>query len=172
MFAFVLTVFSCNRIKRKGDAVLEKTKQAASETKQKISDKANSLVDKVFPTYDTDKSDTENNKKRFKEHLQVDLSPDIRNIFAYGDFMGVDYKVLIAFTCDQATVDKIIAVKKMELTTTKDDNGLNFLDEFKWWDKDKIELLEPYKIGKEAEFWQYLWYDPKTKQAFYEEFSM
>lgn len=172
ILAFVLAVFSCNRIKRKGDAVLEKTKQTASETKQKISDKANNLVDKVIPTYDNDKADTESNKKRFKEHLQVDLTSDIRNIYAYGDFLGVDYKVLIAFTCDQSTVDRIIAVKKMELATTKDDNGLLFLDDFKWWDKEKIEMLEPYKIGKEAEFWQYLWYDPKTKQAFYEEFSL
>jgi uncharacterized protein (UPF0333 family) len=170
--AFILTLFSCDRVKRKGDAVVYKTKQAASETKQKISDKANYLVDKVFPTYDNGKADTENNKKRFKEHLQVDLTSDVKNIYAYGDFLGADYKVLIAFTCDQATVDEIIAVKKMQLTTSKDDDGLFFLDEFKWWDKDKIELLEPYKMGKEAKYWQYLWYDPKTKQAFYEEYSL
>ena len=170
--AFILTLFSCDRIKRKGDAVVGKTKQAASETKQKISNKANNLVDKVFQTYDNDKADTDANKKRFKEHLQVVLTSDVKNIYTYGDFLGVDYKVLIAFTCDQATVDKIIAVKKMELTTSKDDDGLFFLDEFKWWDKDKIELLEPYKVGKEAEYWQYLWYDPKTRQAFYEEYSL
>lgn len=170
--AFILTLFSCDRIKSKGDAVVDKTKQAASETKQKISDKANNLGDKVFPTYDNGKADTENNKKRFKEHLQIDLTSDIRNIYAYGDFLGADYKVLIAFTCDQATIDKVIAVKKMQLTTSKDDDGLFFLDEFKWWDKDKIELLEPYKVGKEAEYWQYLWYDPKTRQAFYEEYSL
>jgi hypothetical protein len=170
--AFILTLFSCDRIKRKSDAVVDKTKHTASETKQKISDKANNLVDKVFPTYDNGKADTENNKKRFKEHLQVDLTSDIRNIYAYGDFLGADYKVLIAFTCDQATIDKVIAVKKMQFTTSKDDDGLFFLDEFKWWDKDKIELLEPYKVGKEAEYWQYLWYDPKTRQAFYEEYSL
>lgn len=170
--AFILTLFSCDRIKREGDAVVDKTKQAASETKQKISDKKNQLIDKVFPTYDNGKADTENNKKRFKEHLQVDLTSDVKNIYAYGDFLGADYKVLIAFNCDQATADKIIVAKKMQLTTSKDDDGLLFLDEFKWWDKDKIELLEPYKVGKEAEYWQYLWYDPKTRQAFYEEFSL
>lgn len=170
--AFILTLFSCDRIKRKGDAVVDKTKQAASETKQKIRDKANPLVDKVFPTYDNGKADTENNKKRFKEHLQVDLTSDVKSIFTYGDFLGADYKVLIAFTCDQSTVNKIIAAKKMQLTTSKDDDGLRFLDEFKWWDKDKIELLQPYKVGKETENWQYLWYDSTTKQAFYEEYSL
>lgn len=170
--ALLLTLFSCDRIKRKGDAVVDKTKQAASETKQKISDKGNNLVDEVLPTYDNGKPDTENNKKRFKEHLQVDLTSDVKNIYAYGDFLGADYKVLIGFTCYQTTIDKIIAAKKMQLTTSKDDDGLFFLDEFKWWDKDKIELLEPFKVGKEAEYCQYLWYDPKTRQAFYEEYSL
>jgi len=169
---FLLTLFSCDRIKRKGNAVVDKTEQTVSQTTQKISDKKNHLIDKAFPTYHNSKADTENNKKRFKEHLQVDLTSDVKNIYAYGDFLGADYKVLIAFTCDQATIDEIIAAKKMQLTTTKDDDGLFFLDEFKWWDKDKIKLLEPYKFGKEAEYWEYLWYDPKTKQAFYEEFSL
>ena len=171
-FACILTLFSCDRIKIKGDAVVDKTKKAASETKQKINDQVNSLVDKVLPTYDSGKTDTETNQKRFKEHLQVDLTADVKNIYTYGDFLGADYKVLISFSCDQATIDKIIAVKKMQLTTSKDDDGLLFLDEFKWWDKDKIELLEPYKVGKEGEWWQYLWYDPEAKQAFYEEFSL
>ena len=170
--AFLLTLLSCDGVKKKGDSVVDKTKETVSEAKQKISDKKNQLVDKVFPTYDNGKADTENNKKRFKEHFQVDLTNDVKNIYAYGDFLGADYKVLIAFTCDQTTIDKIIATKKMQLTTSKDDDGLLFLDEFKWWDKDKIELLEPYKIGKEAEYWQYLWYDTKTRQAFYEEFSL
>ncbi|MDQ3279447.1 MAG: hypothetical protein M3Q06_14055 [Bacteroidota bacterium] len=170
--ASILTLFSCDRIKRKGDAVVDKTKQAASATKLKISNKVNNEVDNVFPTYDNGKADTENNKKRFKEHLQVDLTSDVKNIYAYGDFLGADYKVLIAFVCDKATFEKIIAVKKMQLTTSKDDDGLFFLEEFKWWDKDKIELLEPYKVGKEAEYWQYLWYDPKTRQTFYEEYSL
>jgi hypothetical protein len=145
-----LTLFSCDRLKRKGHEV----------------------VDKVFPTYDNGKPDTENNRKRFKEHLQVDLTDDVKNIYAYGDFLGIDYKVLIAFTCSQATIDKIIAVKKMHLTTTKDDDGLFFLDEFQWWDKNKIELLEPYKVGKDGEYWEYLWYDKKNKNAYYEEYSL
>ena len=67
---------------------MDKTKQSASETKQKISNKANNLVDKVFPTYDNGKADTENKKKRFKEHLRVNLTSGVKNIYAYGDFLG------------------------------------------------------------------------------------
>ena len=72
--AFLATLSSCDRLKRKGHQVVDKSQEKIGETKQKISDKKNKLVDKVFPTYDNGKPDTENNKKRFKEHLQVDPS--------------------------------------------------------------------------------------------------
>lgn len=170
--ALLLTLFSCDRIKRKGDDVVDKAKQAASGTKQKISDKTTHLIEKAFPTYDSYKADTENNKKRFKEHLQVDLTSDVKDIYTYGDFLGVDYKILIAFTCNKTTINKITEAKKMQLTTAKNDDGLLFLDEFGWWDKNKIEMLKPYEMGKEQEYWQYLWYDATTGQAFYEEFSL
>jgi len=171
ILALLLTVFSCDKIKRKGDVVVDKTKESVAEAKQKIGDKKDRLLDKVFPSYDSDKPDTKNNKKRFSEHLQIEPTSDIKNIYTYGDFLGIDYKVLIAFTCDQSTIDKIVAVKKMQ-RSTKDDTGLFFLDEFKWWNKDSIQMPEPYKIGQDAEYWEYLWYDPKSRQAFYEEFSL
>jgi len=168
----LLILFSCNRIKRKGDVAIEKTKHTLSAAKQKIRDKKNQLIDKVFPAYDLGEADTDNNKRRFKEHLQTDVTSDVKNIYTFGDFIGIDYKVLIAFTCDQSTVDKIIAANKMKLSTDKYDDGLSFPDEFPWWNKNKIELLQPYKVGKKGEFWQYLWYDAKTREAFYEEFSL
>lgn len=171
ILTFFLTLFSCDRIKRKGDKIVTTTKEAVSESKQKVGEKKDQLVDKVFPSYDSDKPDTKNNKRRFAEHLQIDPTDDVHNIYAYGDFLGIDYKVLIAFSCDQATIDKIVLAKKMQRTTT-DDNGLFFLDEFKWWNKDSIKMPAPYKVGKDAEYSQYLWYEPKSKQAFYEEFSL
>lgn len=170
--AFILTLLSCDRIKRKGDAVIGKTKQTVSKTRQKISDKKNQLVDKVFPTYDNWKADTENNKRRFKEHLQVDPTQDVKNIYAYGDFMGIDYKVLIAFKCDTATINKIVGIKKMTLSKEAYDDGLSFGAEFPWWDKKAIEKIKPYKVGKEYEYWEYLWYDHRNKVAYYEEFSL
>jgi hypothetical protein len=172
VLVILFTLFSCDRIKRKGNKIITATKETAAETKQKVSDKKDQLIDKVFPSYDSNKPDTKSNRKRFREHLQVEPIDDVKNIYAYGDFLGADYKVLIAFTCEKTTIDKIIAAKKMQLTTTKDDDGLLFLDKFKWWDKDKIEFLEPYKVGKETEYWEYLWYDPTTKQAYYEEYSL
>lgn len=171
ILALSLALFSCDSINRKGDKVFDKTKEQLAETTQKIRDKKDQVIDEVFPSYDSDKPDTKNNKKRFKEHLQIEPTADIKNIYAYGDFLGIDYKVLIAFNCEQATIDKIVNVKNMR-RTTKDDIGLFFLDEFKWWNKDSVKMPEPYKVGKDAQYWQYLWYDGKTKQAFYEEYSL
>ena len=170
--AFLATLSSCDRLKRKGHQVVDKTQEKIGETKQKISDKKNKLVDKVFPTYDNSKPDTENNKKRFKEHLQVDLTDDVKNIYAYGDFFGADYKVLISFSCDTATLNKIVKAKGMTISTTDNDEGLLFLDEFSWWDKKVIAKIRPLKVGKEYEYWQYLWFDKKSKNAYYEEFSL
>lgn len=171
-FITLLAFLSCNRVKHKGEAIVDKTKQTISETKQKISDKKDKVIDEYFPAYDSDTCDTKNNKKRFIDHLQIGLPNDVKHIYAYGDFLGADYKVLIAFSCDQVTIDNIIEAKNMEKSTKENDGGLQFMDEFTWWNKSKIEKLVPYKVGKEMEYWKYLWYDPKSKQAYYEEFSL
>lgn len=171
-FLLLLTTLSCSKIKKKSDQAITATKETVARINEKAHDKKNRLLDKVFPSYDSDKPDTKNNRKRFSEHLQVDPTSDVKNIYAYGDFLGADYKVLIAFTCNQSTIDKIVALKKMQPSTTKDGNGLFFLDEFNWWNKDDLERLTPYIVGKEGDWWEYLWYDPTTKQAYYEEFSL
>ena len=167
-----MTLLSCDRLKRKGHDVVDKTQEKISETKQKIVDKKDQLVDNVFPIYDNSKPDTENNKKRFKEHLQVDLTEDVKNIYAYGDFSGADYKVLISFTCDTSAINKIVRAKSMTVTTADNDDGLFFLDELPWWNKKAIAKIKPFKVGKEYEYWQYLWYDKKSRTAYYEEFSL
>ena len=104
--------------------------------------------------------------------MQVDHTSDVKNIYSYGDFLGVDYKVLISFSCDTPTLNNIIKAKRMTISTKDNDEGLFFLDEFLWWDKLKIAKIKPFKVGKEYEYWQYLWFDRKSKTAYYEEFSL
>ena len=160
-----LTILSCDRIKNKGQEIADKTEQ-------KVKSKSKDLVDKAIPQFDPDKADTKYNKKRFEEYLEVKLTPDIKEIYCFGDFLGIDYKVLFSFTCDSTTIKRIIDKKKLELTNENSDNGLLFMDDFNWWNKEKIEKVRPFKKGKENEYWQYLWYDKDSKKAYYEEFSL
>lgn len=129
-------------------------------------------IDQVFPTYNAHDADTEHNKKRFKEHLQIELTGDVKNLYTYGDFIGIDYSVLMSFSCDQATIDRIVKKNGLQLCAEDELHGISYPGMFNWWKQDTIDKLIPYKAGEEDEFWQYLWYNPKTRQAFYEEFSM
>lgn len=139
---------------------------------EQIKSKGIEFIDTVFPQFDTYKEDTKYNKKRFEEYLEVEVSSDIKKIYCFCDFIGVDYKVLFSFTCDTITIKKIIDKKGMKLTTQDNDNGLYFSNKFDWWNEKRIKELKPFKYGKEYEFWQYLWYDNENKKAYYLEFSL
>ena len=149
-----------------------KTREIAGTALHRVPERKNAFKDKEIRVYDFDKPDTYNNKKRFKEHLQTDVNPGIKNIYAYGDFLGIDYKVLIAFDCDSFTVARIAAQKNMIQVNHTGESGLFFLEEFKWWNKEKLEQLLPYKAGKAHEHQELLWYDAKLQKAYYEEYSL
>ncbi len=117
--------------------------------------------------FDSNKPDTDRNKKRFQEYLEIDLTQDVSNIYCDGD-LGPDYSVLFSFNCDSSTVGRII--KKKNLRISKDyDDGLFFLKEYSWWHKEQIEKIRPYKNINKGKLSQYLWYDKETKKAYYEE---
>jgi hypothetical protein len=160
-----IVIISCNRIKNKG-------KEIALSTESKIKDKSERIIDKAFPHFDSDTADTKFNKQRFVEYLEVNFSTDVTNIYCFGDFLGVDFKVLFSFNCDSTTIQEIINKKGLKVINDSSDTGLLFQDDFKWWDKEKINQLKGYKNGKVNEFWQYLWYDKNQKKAYYEEFTM
>lgn len=162
LLSFSMTVLSCGKIKRKGHQVIDQSKEIVT-----------GQIDKVLPTYNAYTADTDHNKDRFKEHLQIELTKDVKDLYTYGDFMAIDYSVLMSFTCDQATIDRIVRKNGLQPATEDDRrHSISFPGRFDWWKQETIDQLVPYKAGEEDEFWQYLWYDPATRQAFYQEFSM
>jgi hypothetical protein len=148
-----------------------KGQEIVNKTEHKVKSKSKDFVDMLFPRFDSYNADTEYNKKRFEEYLDIELTSDIKEIYCFADFIGIDYKVLFSFTCDSTTIQEIINRKNLKLTDENNDKGLLFPDDFKWFDKEIIERLRPFKKGKENKFWQYLWYDKENKKAYYEEFS-
>ncbi|MCF6403025.1 hypothetical protein L3C95_09085 [Chitinophaga filiformis] len=159
--SFSMTVLSCGKLRHKGHVLINGAKEVATVQ-----------VENIFPTYNADIADTKDNQNRFREHLQIELTNDVKDLYTYGDFMAIDYSVLMSFSCDQSTIDRIIEQNGLQLTTEHDMRGISFPGRFNWWKQEEIDQLIPYRAGEEDEFWQYLWYNPVTKQAFYEEFSM
>ncbi|RXK86082.1 hypothetical protein [Filimonas effusa] len=168
----VMAFSSCNKLKRKAGSIAHKVSQRFDTARERIGSKKDEIIDKTFPAYDAWLPDTDNNKKRFAKHLQVDLTGDVKNIYAYGDFLGADYKVLLCFRCAISTIDKIVKTKQMKPAEGKGPHGLVFSVNLPWWDELKLTKLRPYKVGKADEYQEFLWYDKKTQTAYYEEFSL
>lgn len=160
-----LAFYSCGRI-------TNRTEAAFTETTHRAKEKAADWTDTLFPRFDADHADTKYNKRRFAEYLEVDLTADISEIFCCGDFLGADYTVLFSFTCDSATVLRIIEKKGMQKSPEPNDNGLVTADRFDWWDAEKTARIQAYKSEKESDVWQYLWYDKENQKAYYEQFSL
>jgi hypothetical protein len=130
-------------------------------------------IDNVIPAYDADQPDTENNQKRFRESFGIRTGSDVKNLYAYGDFMGIDYTVLMAFSCDKQMISAIANKNGLKPDEHNDDLGLSGMYTPDWWKREALPKMVCYKKGSVEEgYFKYLWYDPNTKQAFYEEYSI
>lgn len=158
LLSFILTL-SCNRIK-------DETKKIKEEIETEIEEG----VDKVFPKFDAYDSDTDANKKRFKEFLQVDLSPDVQEIYCYSDQIGIDSKFQFGFSCDSSTVQAII--EKHQLKPDSTFNG-SLAEEFDWWPKTQVQELPHYMWQNDKQNWiKEFWYNDSTAKAYYLEYDL
>jgi hypothetical protein len=168
LIAFGL-ICSCDRLGQKA----EQTKEVVEEkTKEEISKLTEKAANKIFPPFDADKPDTDNNKKRFTDFLKVDLTEDIKNIFCFDDAVGIDADYMFSFNCDSTTSKKIINVNKLTIDKVNKDCGFGMQNDFKWWDKNKIKSLQKYSWTNNDRYFKYFWYDHKDKKAYYFEFDM
>lgn len=119
-----MTISSCDQIRNKG-------KGLADNIKGKVKDKSESLIDKVVPRFDAYEPDTKFNKERFTDFLGVDLSPDIKNIYCFGDAIGIDADYMFSFNCDTATKGKIIEKHHLKLDKKTTDYAFGLQDDFK-----------------------------------------
>lgn len=164
-FFFVLTLVSCDRIKNKGQ-------KFADKTTQKVKNKSQDIVDKVVPHFDAYQPDTKYNKEHFKNFLQVELTPDVKNIYCYDDAIGIDADYMFSFNCDTTTAKKIIEKHQLKLDTTATDYAFGLQHDFEWWDKKKIEKLDLYSWQGDNQYCKYFWYDTAEQKAYYFDFDM
>lgn len=163
--AAMLSLTCCNRVKDNG-------RHLVATTKEKIRDTRDKAVDKIIPTFNAYTPDTKFNKKRFREFLEVEPTADVKGIYCYDDAIGIDAAYAFAFTCDDSTIQKIVKQLKLAKTVKDSALGLDFGPDLPWWDKATISTINPYwKKGPHETFW-YLWYDEKSKHAYFQTYDM
>ena len=160
---------SCDRVKRKAEQVTEKIK---TKTKEGVERQAERVVHKIFPPFDHDKPDTENNKKRFEDFIKVKITPDVKNIYCFDDAIGIDTDYMFSFDCDSLTSTKIIEVNGLKLDTVNTDNGFYIQHDFNWWDKGKITKLKKYSWTNGDRYFKYFWYDKVDGKAYFFDFDL
>ncbi|GAB5466516.1 MAG: hypothetical protein Kapaf2KO_19520 [Candidatus Kapaibacteriales bacterium] len=164
-----LGFISCDRIKDKTDQAIGKFKD---NTKEEFLDQSQRVYDRVYPQFDHDKSDTENNRKGFVEFLKVELTADIKNIYCYDDAIGIDTDYMFSFNCNIETSKKIIITHKLKIDTLDLGNGFALQHDFEWWDKKRIETLKRYSWTNGNQYYKYYWYDNENNKAYFFDFDM
>lgn len=71
IFTVILTLFSCDKVKRKGYQTVDKAKVALSKKKDDIGDK-------IVARFDANEPDTRFNKKRFSEFFGFYPTQDVK----------------------------------------------------------------------------------------------
>jgi hypothetical protein len=124
--------------------ITSKVEDIADKAEQKVIDKTGKLADKVIPVLDSEVPDTKSNQLRFKEFLKVVLTADVKNSYCFNDDIGADTDYQFAFSCNSETAESIINKSKLVLDTKISDDGFSMQNDFPWWDKKKIEVLQLY----------------------------
>lgn len=163
--ALLLTIVSCDRIKRKGDRVIDQTKEKIIEKKKAAIEK---VIGKLFTKYNHDKADTKANRKIFADFFGFPVTPDVHNLYAYADELGIDASYYLAFDCNDSTIKKI--TQKLHLQAgTKESNfegGLNSSPMLFWWDTAFLNNTKPFLRQEKSRYW-HLWYDKPNKKAYF-----
>jgi hypothetical protein len=167
----ILTIglISCDRIKNKSEHLAEKVKE---KTKTEFIERTQKVIEKAFPPFDHDNPDTENNRKRFKDFLKVEITEDVKNIYCFDDAIGIDADYMFAFNCSPKTSNKIIEANELKIDTLNLDNGFGLQHDFEWWDKKKIENLRKFSWTDGNQNFKYYWYDKENEKAYFFDFDM
>ena len=162
-------MYSCDGIYSKTEEVAKNVKK---ETEEQIQKQSQKIKDKLYPTFDHDKPDTENNKKRFKDFIKVRITDEVKNIYCFDDAVGIDSDYMFSFSCSAETSDRIIEKHDLTMDTLTSDDGFGMQDDFDWWDKDRIEQLDKYSWTNGNQYFKYYWYDEENGKAYFFDFDM
>jgi hypothetical protein len=121
--------------------------------------------------FDSGTPDTRNNKFHFKNFLNVEITPDVKNIYTFGDELGIDAKYMIAFNCNGTTANKIIEVNEFKADNSNQDGYYIQAEHLKWWDRNEVIELPKYSWN-DGNYFKYFWYDSIKEKAYYLDFDL
>lgn len=116
--------------------------------------------------YDPDTPDTPANRKVFESKIGFEPPSTVSDIYAFADEWAGDAAYQLSFKTDRATIDRIVATRELKPWDQPYDTPTP-LYEFPWFKASDIENLTPWYFEREADYGEYLWYDPERGQAWY-----
>ena len=174
LLAFLSALNSCQRIKNKGEELADTSvalgKELADTAAVRGPQYAKAAVNEVVPMFDAYTPDTKYNTERYTDFILDTLTPDVKNIYCFGDQIGIDANYQFAFTCNAATAQKIIAAHELKPDTANEFTG--FRTDFKWWDATKIEKLDCYTHEGEHRIFTHFWYDEAEQKGYFTTYDM
>ena len=111
-------------------------------------------------------------KKRLTDFINIELTPDIKNIYCFNDIIGIDADYQFSFNCNAATAKRIIGANGLKPDKETTDYAFGLQNDFEWWNKKKIERLELYSRQGDRRHFRYFWYDTREQQAYLFDFDM
>lgn len=124
------------------------------------------------PPFDSRIPDTENNQFHYEHLINVKLTPDVTNLYTYGDELGIDASYYLAFECDRNTALHIVKTNNLKEDTK---NGIPLSSGFNmpWWSEREIESLQRYVYqNEEGTYFKYFWYNTKNRHAYFLDFDL
>lgn len=124
------------------------------------------------PPFDSDKADTKNNRFHYQELINLELTPDVKNLYTYGNEFGIDASYYIAFECKKETALKIIDSNNF---LKEDVFGIPLSSnlELDWWNKNEIDTLIRYVYKNNDEtYFKYFWYNDSNFHAYFLDFDL
>ena len=112
--------------------------------------------------------DTKENIKGFEKHFRFPPSSDVTEIYYFADTIGIDYKFQLGFKADRSTVEKIATRIKLQPT---EKCHPSIAQDFFWWKNEELENIELCWKREINTLYQYLWYDEKTRRAWFLDFD-
>jgi len=169
----VVSVGARGNVQDKAHEGKERLAREAQELKEKAKAQVKDRIDEVFVTCDPYKADTRKNRLRFAEYFDTLDVPDAKNIYCFVDYMGIDYTAMFSFTCDSASVGRIVRSKGLAKSADEFSKpGLRGSWEFPWWKEEELDHITPWHRGKDQDDRIYLWYDPVLGRVTYQQFSL